>query len=611
VRRFIACLILLALLPARPASAGTYDVVACNAPGANGVNNSWTPSVGNWDPGPLQPEMFDIDVDCAGGLSVRSHSPEQGRAYYLASGAFRFVAPAGTAIVGVRGTRFGEVFSSSDDPNTGEPEAGDWAVFLQSPGVDIGGKFGPEQCASESTGHCVVGVEGGNSDSGSIRIAPASDVRWGIVCGGPTVQYCFVNAGPAIQNVSLARFALYGATVTLEDNSQPTAALTGTLFADGWRKPNDSVSWAAADNAGIRRGQLLVDGAEVTRLESSCDATKPVPCPNVAARAISPGPLADGRHELKLVVSDSAGNTSTVTKPVNVDGNGPSAVVSRASGKTITISVADGASGVAGGSIAVRNKRSEPFRALPTTLANGRLRAKLDRGSAARVGIAVNVSDNAGNVTAGQLSEMSLRVAGRRLRGGAASVAYSRRAVFSGTLKTRDGVALAGQAVAVEQTSRAAGSSPTVVATVTTDAKGRFTYRAPRGPSRRLRLIYAGADGLAPLTRTAQLRVRATSSIRASRATLRGGGRVTFSGRLGLRGATVPRSGKLVDLQAFDGGRWRTFATARARGSKGRWSSSYRFGGSPGRYPVRLRIRREDVFPYDLGYSRSVIVRVR
>ena len=30
----------------------------------------------------------------------------------------------------------------------------------------------------------------------------------------------------------------------------------------------------------------------------------------------------------------------------------------------------------------------------------------------------------------------------------------------------------------------------------------------------------------------------------------------------------------------------------------------------PGRYPIRLRIRREDVFPYDLGYSRSVIVRV-
>jgi hypothetical protein len=146
---------------------------------------------------------------------------------------------------------------------------------------------------------------------------------------------------------------------------------------------------------------------------------------------------------------------------------------------------------------------------------------------------------------------------------------------------------------------------------VTTDAKGRFVYRAPAGPSRRLRFLFAGDPEFAPLTRTAQMRVRASSTIHASPQTLRGGGRVRFSGRLGLRGATVPASGKLVDLQAFDGGAWRTFATARARGSKAGWKSSYRFAGRPGRYPVRLRIRREDVFPYDLGYSRSVVVHVR
>ncbi len=105
--------------------------------------------------------------------------------------------------------------------------------------------------------------------------------------------------------------------------------------------------------------------------------------------------------------------------------------------------------------------------------------------------------------------------------------------------------------------------------------------------------------------------MRASSTIHASRRVLRGRGRVRFSGRLGLRGATIPRSGKIVELQAYDRGRWRTFATARARGSKGRWSSSYTFAGTPGRYPVRLRIRREAVFPYDLGYSRFVIVRVR
>ena len=53
------------------------------------------------------------------------------------------------------------------------------------------------------------------------------------------------------------------------------------------------------------------------------------------------------------------------------------------------------------------------------------------------------MTDNAGNVTAGELSELSLRVGGRALRGGAASVSYSRSAAFSGRLATRDGVAVA------------------------------------------------------------------------------------------------------------------------------------------------------------------------
>ena len=42
----------------------------------------------------------------------------------------------------------------------------------------------------------------------------------------------------------------------------------------------------------------------------------------------------------------------------------------------------------------------------------------------------------------------------------------------------------------------------------------------------------------------------------------------------------------------------------------GHWHASYRFRGFPGRYPVRLRIRRASGFPFELGYSRAVTVRV-
>jgi hypothetical protein len=592
-----------------PATAGTYDVVACNAPGANGVNNSWTTAVYAFNVSE-QPELFDFHTTCAPGLGVSSHAPEQRVANYTGTGGLRFTAPAGTKIVAIRASRFGEVRSSADDPNTGGPENGDWEVFLHGDGGAVGGGFGREQCKSEGPGVCTKGT-GGGSDTGLIRVEPTSQLTWGISCGGANLAFCFSNAGPGFDNFPLGIFWLYGATVTIEDVSAPTTALGGDLLAAGWRQPSDSLTWSASDNTGIRTRQLLVDGVEVARADSSCDFTRPVPCPNASTASISPGALADGKRELKLLAVDSAGNTSAVAKAVNVDGNGPTAVLSRASGKAITISVSDGASGVAGGTISVRNSRAEPFRVLPTSLAKGRLTAKLDRGNAAIVGISISMSDNAGNLTAGEMSEMSLRVGGRTLRGGAASTSYRRAARFAGRLATRDGVPVAGQGIAVEATSRAAGSSPAVVATVTTDAEGRFTYRAPAGPSRRLRFVFAGASGLAPLARTAQLRVRASSTIRATPRTLRGGGHVRFSGRLGLRGATVPRSGKLVDLQAFDRGRWRTFATARARGPKGAWRSTYRFAGNPGRYPVRLRIRREDVFPYDLGYSRSVIVRVR
>jgi hypothetical protein len=72
----------------------------------------------------------------------------------------------------------------------------------------------------------------------------------------------------------------------------------------------------------------------------------------------------------------------------------------------------------------------------------------------------------------------------------------------------------------------------------------------------------------------------------------------------------MPARGLLVVLQGRSLGRWRTFADTRTSAS-GRWRASYRFQGRPGRYPVRLRIRKQPGFPFELGYSRSATVRVQ
>jgi hypothetical protein len=148
------------------------------------------------------------------------------------------------------------------------------------------------------------------------------------------------------------------------------------------------------------------------------------------------------------------------------------------------------------------------------------------------------------------------------------------------------------------------------VATVSSDRDGRFTYRIPRGGSRTLRFRWDGTGLIKPALTELKVLVPARTSIVPSRRFLRNGQSVVFDGR--LVGGPVPDGGKLIDLQAFYRGRWRTFATPRTNGA-GRWRFRYRFEATRGlvRYRFRARIRREAAYPYELGYSRVVAVSVR
>ena len=108
-------------------------------------------------------------------------------------------------------------------------------------------------------------------------------------------------------------------------------------------------------------------------------------------------------------------------------------------------------------------------------------------------------------------------------------------------------------------------------------------------------------------SRALRLKVRASARLRALDTTVAPGGRVHLRGT--LRGGFVPRRGKVVDLQAFDGGRWRTFATVRSHGR--RFRASYQFsGGARGTFPMRARVRPDGAYPFALGYSPVIRVRV-
>ena len=135
--------------------------------------------------------------------------------------------------------------------------------------------------------------------------------------------------------------------MTLSESSSPS--LSGVSWPTGsvlWG--SQSVSFAASDPSGI--SQVAVDGSggQAGSQSESCNYSQPVPCsdlPSGTSLGFNTASLHDGSQALSLVVTDAAGNTSTVTSsPVVIDNNGPPAPsglsASAIAGSTMSIQVA-------------------------------------------------------------------------------------------------------------------------------------------------------------------------------------------------------------------------------------------------------------------------------
>jgi len=140
---------------------------------------------------------------------------------------------------------------------------------------------------------------------------------------------------------------------------------------------------------------------------------------------------------------------------------------------------------------------------------------------------------------------------------------------------------------------------------VRTNQRGRFRFVMRAGSSRTLRLSYcaAGAGAL----RQMRMAVSASSEIAAKKRRLRNGQSMRLFGR--LRGTAVPPNGKLIEIQAFFRGHWRTISTVRSN-SRGYWTFRYRFDGTQGRVVYRFRafLPPEAGYPYEAGKSPAVHV---
>jgi hypothetical protein len=385
----------------------------------------------------------------------------------------------------------------------------------------------------------------------------------------------------------------------------------------------DSLSGMAPAGPGGPYTAIAVDGG--------VDRTDP-------GAAVTASVAGEGTHEVVAYARDGAGNVSRSSAriaSVRIDETPPAIAFARsqdpAEPERIEATAVDALSGVdpARGSIALRPAGSRArFQALPTSFERGRLVAHWDsdtfapgsyefRASARDLAGNGSGTDRRGNgtrmVLANPLKLMTLLNAdldpGRESR----SVAYGRRVVYQGHLRSISGAPLAGLPVEVIETF-AAGAAPAERTTVVrSGADGGFRTRLAPGPSRRVAVRFAGSK---TLTRSedagGRLAVTARLRMRASATTARiGGAAVTFSGQVGTLGTRVPTGGRPVELQfRLPGKKWSEFRTVRTD-ARGRFRYAYSFSDDDSRgirFQFRAFIAAQDGWPYEPTGSKPVFV---
>lgn len=597
-----------ALVSVPVAAAGTYDVVSCGAPGAGGINRAWRADVYGVPPIAADPASYTIADQCGTQLFIGT-APPPANAPFLTGASWVFDAPAGTRISQLETWRFGVKLRTG--PN--DPDGDTWKIFARDENASvIGGVFGETCSAAPGSIGCSFGSDTGvSAASHAVYPVNVAKISYTISCeysGGCPRYY-----DDGTNRAATATIKVFGTRVRISDPTAPSLKVGGPLSTAGWHKPGAVVTYDASDTSGIRAVRLEVAGL-TRRATAPCDYRLPAPCAARSRATLTiPDGIPDGSYVGRIVAEDASGNESALARRISVDGTPPGAVLERARGKTIVLGLSDNASGVAGATLEVRRNSTEPYRTLNAAVTSTRLSAKLDRGSASKLDMRVTVRDNAGNVAQGNPTRFNVTSArvGRRfrkVRSGHVKIPFGRRATLRGRLALSAGQAFAGQTIVATSAIRKHGAAPVPAGTAVTDRHGRFSIKVPAGPSRTYRLVFAGSGGALGSARGVSVRVPASSTIHASRTRL-AGGRVRFSGRLRNRGQRIPGRGLLLVLQGRDRGKWRTFEDTRTNG-KGRWHVSYNFSGRPGRYPIRVRIRKQATFPFELGYSRALTIRV-
>ena len=418
--------------------------------------------------------------------------------------------------------------------------------------------------------------------------------------------------------VPVRGLSISGSIVTVRDVAKPAVVARGPLVGArlARRRPAAALRrqrprrHPPAAGAGRRRARPRRSGRRATtrpwRRARRCRS----------ASASLGAALPDGRHTVSVEATDTAGNVTRVDRAVAVDRNAPALSFVPSSGGRGASRV----DAVDAGHRRDRPGRSRPaargqrtFRPLRTSLRGSRLVARLARGSRTSTTLRATATD------AARAPRHAHRRAGahaRRLRRAAWALGQHvarRRVVVHGRLRAaapgRCEARRSGRPAAARGR-RGAGRGRRPVRTA---PRGRFRVALRPGAAASLRVTSPGTGGLQARLRTLRLHVPWSSSLTVRPRAPRRGGAIRA-----VRPPAAPwlrrcrRRASVVELQAFDRGRWRVFATTRARAAPApSWQHELplrlaaRHLPHPGAHPARGHD------PYELGYSRPVRVTVR
>jgi FG-GAP-like repeat len=185
---------------------------------------------------------------------------------------------------------------------------------------------------------------------------------------------------------------------------------------------------------------------------------------------------------------------------------------------------------------------------------------------------------------------------------------FTAHPLVSGRLTRPDGTPVGG--TTVEITTGRSTFAP--VGTAVTAADGTWSFALPQGPTRSVFAAVSDGDATPVCSPVLRQRVRGAATVRAVHRTVRVGRRAVFTGR--VKGAPLPRRGKLVGLQGYDKRRhrWVPVATTRTRAG-GAFKLRFRFVAAtrPSTFRFRVRLFAEAGYPYAEATSRVVRVRAR